>query len=161
MTRCSLLIDGSAKRRNPALSPSLPFPADLCVHAYGKMWLDYLHLSTFPHFFSSLNPDLPLNASTCPPLAVLASSDLGDLFCYLFRLKNYRIIVVVSRRYVATVRYARYQPMASAPAAAAPAAAPAAGPSVAAQLAIELQRNRELTRTLYALRGEPTPNDVA
>ena len=48
----------------------------------------------------------------------------------------------------------------SAPASA-PAAAPAAEPSVAAQLAIELQRNRELTRTLYALRGEPTPNDVA
>ena len=45
--------------------------------------------------------------------------------------------------------------MSSAPAPAAP------EPSIAGQLAIELERNRELTRTLYALRGEPPPNDVA
>ena len=32
-------------------------------------------------------------------------------------------------------------------------------PSPAAQLAIELQRNRELTRVLYTLRGEAPPND--
>ena len=32
-------------------------------------------------------------------------------------------------------------------------------PSVAAQLAIELERNRELTRTLYTLRGEAPPNE--
>lgn len=32
-------------------------------------------------------------------------------------------------------------------------------PSLAAQLAIELQRNRELTKTLYTLRGEAPPND--
>eukprot|EP00966_Prymnesium_polylepis_P209087 4843775-Prymnesium_polylepis.3 len=41
----------------------------------------------------------------------------------------------------------------------APSSAPQ--PSIAGQLAIELERNRELTRTLYALRGEPPPNDVA
>lgn len=34
-------------------------------------------------------------------------------------------------------------------------------PSKAAQLAIELNKNRELTRTLYALRGEAPPNDAA
>lgn len=32
-------------------------------------------------------------------------------------------------------------------------------PSAAAQLAAELQRNRELTRVLYTLRGEAPPND--
>ena len=32
-------------------------------------------------------------------------------------------------------------------------------PSVAAQLAAELQKNRELTRVLYTLRGEAPPND--
>ena len=32
-------------------------------------------------------------------------------------------------------------------------------PSPAAQLAIELQKNRELTRVLYTLRGEAPPND--
>ena len=31
--------------------------------------------------------------------------------------------------------------------------------SVAAQLAVELERNRELTRKLYTLRGEAPPNE--
>ena len=31
--------------------------------------------------------------------------------------------------------------------------------STAAQLAIELERNRELTRKLYTLRGEAPPNE--
>ena len=38
---------------------------------------------------------------------------------------------------------------------------PDAEPSKAAQLAIELNKNRELTRKLYALRGEAPPNDAA
>ena len=32
--------------------------------------------------------------------------------------------------------------------------------SIAAQLAAELQKNRELTKKLYLLRGEPPPNDT-
>ena len=31
--------------------------------------------------------------------------------------------------------------------------------NVAAALAAEIERNRNLTRTLYTLRGEPPPND--
>jgi hypothetical protein len=45
------------------------------------------------------------------------------------------------------------------PPAAATSAEKAKEPSVAAQLAIELQKNRELTRVLYTLRGEAPPND--
>ena len=33
------------------------------------------------------------------------------------------------------------------------------GTDVATQLAKELSKNRELTKTLYTLRGEPPPND--
>lgn len=33
-------------------------------------------------------------------------------------------------------------------------------PSLPAQLAIELHKNRELTRKLYAMRGEAPPNDA-
>ena len=33
------------------------------------------------------------------------------------------------------------------------------GTDIATQLAKELSKNRELTKTLYTLRGEPPPND--